>query len=496
MPVGLDCSSPTSFVLQHAGFNLPRSSAPAAASRRSRGRHSNLQTRPAGAVCTPADPLQADATILKDPVPDQPQNLDGDQILNQLREADETTLRFSPWGLGGRLEPSSSAAYLAEMMSHATLVEAVPEDVRLSFERVRTVFMHGLLDYDLFSAAYSLGHLVLEGALRTRFITYYKDGIPILRDGSEEVLAVSSFAQYHRVLRSARKRRQKLQLGGDKPEPLPQGYPDLYAWARHRGLLIGQRNIGVFGSIVKLRNYVAHPEGHMVDMPPNVFRFLRDLTEIVNRLWGHNNEGGRLFPGPIARWARAAALAPDGRASLTFSSLAQVRSETDRADWTYGVFLAAAEEDLITIGAQTPGGLGFTYVSGFQITAYPAELLWGPGRWDELVASLGQFSEHSPVDQVSFLDRNFYIRVTPHGGIELPRDRRDVLATEFDDDSATWHVLRADFPMDAFVLIRDREHAPDPELTRRAVITDLSGDRAARAHAAADPPDPAEGQDR
>ncbi len=223
-------------------------------------------------------------------------------------------------------------------MSHACLVDVVPEEVRLSFERVRTVFMHGLLDYDLFSAAYSLGHLVLEGALRARFISYYDGGVPILRDGNEEVLSVRSFARYYDALRLARKRRQKLELAGDPPEPLPQGYPDLYAWARRRGLLIGQRNIGVFGSIVKLRNYVAHPEGHMVDMPPNVFRFLRDVTEIVNRLWGHDTEGGRLFPGPIARWARAAAVAPDGRASLTFGSLAQVWAETDRADWTYGSF--------------------------------------------------------------------------------------------------------------------------------------------------------------
>jgi hypothetical protein len=429
-------------------------------------------------------------------VPDEPQNLAGEQILRELREADETTLRFSPWGFGGRLEPDSSAAFLAEMLSHATLGAAVPEDVRLSFDRVRSVFMHGLLDYELFSAAYSLGHLVLEGALRTRFISYYEGRIPILRDGSEETLAVSSFSGYHTALRAARKRRQKLELRGDTPEPLPWGYPDLYAWARHRGLLIGQRNIGVFGSIVKLRNYIAHPEGHMVDMPPNVYRFLRDLAEIVNRLWGEDTQGGRLFPGPIARWARAAALSPDGRTSLTFSSLAQIRSETDRADWTYNIYLAAAEEDLITIGARTPGGLGFTYVPGFQMTTYPAELLWGPGRWDELVTSIGRFSDDSPVDQVSFLDRVFYIRVTPDGDTEFPRDGRNVLATGLGDDSATWYVIRADFPMDAFVLIRDREHVPDAEATRKALITEISGDRAAGAHAAAGTPAPVDTNDR
>lgn len=414
---------------------------------------------------------------------DQSRNPDGQNILDRLREADEATLRFSPWGLGGRLDPADSAAYLAELVNHARLVDAVPEDIRLSFERVRRTFMYGLLDYDLFTSAYSLGHLVLEGALRNRFITYYENAVPILRDGTEDVLSVTSFDQYYEALRQGRKRGSKLKLAGDPPEPLPRSYPDLYAWARRRGLLTGQRNIGVFGSIVRLRNFIAHPEGHMVDMPPSVFRFLRDLTEIVNRLWGHDTEGGRLFPGPIARCARVAALAPDGRGSVTFSSLAQVRT-TDRADWTYAVYLAAAEEDLTTIGASTPGGIGFTYRPGFQTTNYPARLLWGPGARDELIARLDQFSDESPTDEVPFLDRIFYIRVTTAGGIELPRDRRDVLDTETDDDSAIWHVLRTDFPLDAFVLIRNREHASEPDSARRAIVAELRGDRAARADAA------------
>jgi hypothetical protein len=318
------------------------------------------------------DPSRLIVTTTRTPVPDVHQNPDGQMILDRLRQADDTTLLFSPWGFGGKLEPASSAAYLAELMSHTTLVDDVPEDVRLSFERVRTTFMHGLLDYDLFSAAYSLGHLVLEGALRTRFITYYERGIPVLRDGSAEILTVNSFVEYHAALRDARKRRHTLKLAGDPLEALPRSYPGLYAWARHRRLLIGQRNVGVFGSIVKIRNHIAHPEGHMVDMPPNVFRFLRDLTEIVNRLWGQDTAGGRLFPGPIARWDRAAALAPGGRGSTSFSSLAQIRAATDQADWTYAVYLAAAEEDLTTIGAPTPGGIGFAHVPGFQMTTYPA----------------------------------------------------------------------------------------------------------------------------
>jgi hypothetical protein len=183
----------------------------------------------------------------------------------------------------------------------------------------------------------------------------------------------------------------------------------------------------VFGSIVRLRNYVAHPEGHMVDMPPSVFRFLRDVAEIINRLWGHDTEGGRLFPKPIPRWARVAALSPDRCAAVTFGSLAQLRIESDHRDWTYAVFLAAAEEDLVAFDSQSPGHQRFAYVPGFQMTNYPVQLLWGPGSWDDLIQVIDRFSDEAPVDQVTFLDRTFYVRRTSDGAVEYPRDRSDVL---------------------------------------------------------------------
>ncbi len=93
--------------------------------------------------------------------------------------------------------------------------------------------------------------------------------------------------------------------------------------------------------------------------------------------------------------------------------------------------------------------------------------------------------DDSPTDRVLFLDRTFYLRVTATGGIEFPRDKADVLITETDDDSAIWHVVRADFPMDALVLIRDGEHRADTDRSPYAdVISKLIGDRAARADAA------------
>lgn len=413
--------------------------------------------------------------------------MDGDAILGQLREADETTLRFGAWGFGGRQEPSASAAYLSDLLGHATLADAVPEEVRLSFERVRTLFLYGLLEYDLFTAAYSLGHLVLEVALRACFASCYDGEIPMVRDGVADVLTAPDFTHYYEALRTARKRGQKLRLDHDPTEPVPRGYAELYEWARRRGLLVGQRNVGVFGSIVRLRNYIAHPEGHSVNMPPNVFRFLRDVAEIINRLWGQDTEGGRLFPTPIARWVRAAAISPERTASLTFGTVASVRSETDRHDWTYGVFLAAHDEELISTDATDPGHLRFTHIPGFQMTNYPASSLWGPGSWKELLATLDAFSDEKPIDHVPFLDRVFYVRLSTVEKPEYPRGGSDVLACDLADESVTWYVIRADFPADAYVYVRDRDEASGVGEGPATLIQRLAGDAAARADARTSP---------
>jgi hypothetical protein len=157
--------------------------------------------------------------------------VNGEEILNGLRKTDESTLRFSPWGFGGRVEPADSAAFLSGLLSHATLVDAVPEDVRMGFERVRKVFLHGLLDYDMFTAAYFLGHLVLEGALRHRFISYYDGAIPVIRSGVNDTLAVSTFADYYDALLEARRRHERLRLRATPDEGRQGG-----AWRRRVGV--------------------------------------------------------------------------------------------------------------------------------------------------------------------------------------------------------------------------------------------------------------------
>lgn len=150
--------------------------------------------------------------------------MDGDEILEELRRVDERTLHFSPWGLGGKLEPAASARFLAESLTYATLADEVPEDVRLNFERARTLFRYGLLDYDLFSTAYDLGHLALEGALRHRFVSYYGGSVPIWRDGVADILEAGTFDDYRKAVAAGRHQGPRLRLREEHPEGLPSGY--------------------------------------------------------------------------------------------------------------------------------------------------------------------------------------------------------------------------------------------------------------------------------
>src|SRR5436309_2212004 len=104
---------------------------------------------------------------------------DGEEILAALRAVDETTLAFNPLGLGGRLGPEDSARFLARLLDRATLRPDVPENVRQNFERLRRLFMYGVLEYQFFTAADDAAFLVLEGALRNRFVSYYAHNVPV-----------------------------------------------------------------------------------------------------------------------------------------------------------------------------------------------------------------------------------------------------------------------------------------------------------------------------
>lgn len=84
-------------------------------------------------------------------------------VLDDLQLADERTLRFNPLGLGGRLTPGDAAEFQAANIADTVLAASVPEEVRANFERARRMYVNGVLDYEMFTAAADFSVQALGG---------------------------------------------------------------------------------------------------------------------------------------------------------------------------------------------------------------------------------------------------------------------------------------------------------------------------------------------
>ena len=375
----------------------------------------------------------------------------------ELTTPDERSLRFTPLGLasGGKLSPENAAEFQQRSIASVDLVPAVPESTRSSFERLRTLHAYGVLCYDLFTVVDDLTWVVLEQALRERFIEFYGGVIPLVgKNGAESVLPASDFEAVHKAFRpggSHAKGGWQLRLRSQENLwPLPLTLGPLLRWVRQERLLHGQRNRRVEEDLFdKIRNRFAHGAGFRVGMPNQSARRIRDLAEIINRLWGAMTPGGRMYPVPLRRdvlvigWSPTWSMREEG-SSLEIMHAEQLAEQAEPDDWMYLVVCGVWDDRL------------WEFDGHYELTMYPADLLWGPGTridalaWLEATAPVG--------DEVDYLDRVFAVR--RHDGKVDPPCRAAVLLglpAAHRARAGTGHVVRADFPDDCFAHVRHIE---------------------------------------
>lgn len=82
----------------------------------------------------------------------------------------------------------------------------------------------------------------------------------------------------------------------------------------------------------------------------------------------------------------------------------------------------------------------------YEMTAYPCELLWGPGSWQE--ASRWLDDQPHDDDEVEVLDRLFLFQ-HDQDRLYLPRNPAVAAGLGEEDRQGTWYLIRADFPDDA-----------------------------------------------
>jgi hypothetical protein len=113
---------------------------------------------------------------------------------DELCEADERTLSFSPLGLGGKLTPQSVACFQQEVVSHPELAAGVPKRVCDCFDRLLMTHAYGVLCYEFFTIAHDQAQLALEFALWERFVEFHGDTVEFRDEaGNPHYVATTPF---------------------------------------------------------------------------------------------------------------------------------------------------------------------------------------------------------------------------------------------------------------------------------------------------------------
>ena len=220
-------------------------------------------------------------------------------------------------------------------------------------------------------------------------------------------------------------------------------------------LLPGRRSRRIDQSLVRLRNWAAHPEDYTLDYPPSVARGLNQIAEYINMLWWHPSPHGRTFKTHVHRRPRVVGISPAGDASVELRPDQVATLASKYRMYAFSVLLAADDEERLTDPTIGPNaGIEVVHTIGFQGTQFPCERLF-EGGWRALNAAVESGAFDGREDEVEWLERLFLVRDSD-GGLDRPRAPNDVLALP-DPIEGRWWPVTADGPWDAFAHVRDHQ---------------------------------------
>lgn len=373
------------------------------------------------------------------------------KTLSELAAPDPSTLRFTSRGISlrGSMTPESAAQFQQEVIARCDLHTDVPDAIRDNYERLRKLHSRGVFFYEAFTLVADYAWIVMEHALRERFVTFFGGVIPFVNTVTEfeEELPVHDFYQVFESVTSGRysdlnKWKLKVQSTGELMR-FNGGMRNLLDWARKEGLLHGARNRNLEPIYVDSRNHVAHAS-YRITTPVQSARMISDTAEVINRLWGHATSGGKLYPTRLKREILVVARRREQPEDDTYEFRAQGLTEFNEAgEWSFLVIRGVFDD---------PHLLSFSKL--FELTAFPADYLWGPGNKEE---ALEWLHVEDPVeDVVSYLDRPFVFQLS-HGQVSLAM-RPEVVATlPSGSREGEWILVKADNPFDAIAHLRHTE---------------------------------------
>jgi hypothetical protein len=359
------------------------------------------------------------------------------KTLEELQRADERSLAFTPMGLG-HMDAASAAEFQQQVVGTIELSGDVAAPTRRAFEQLRTVYAHGVLCYETYTLVHDHSLLLVEQALRDRLVEHYNSVVPLV-DKKGQTIHVNADS-YETVFEACRGNPRL--LAGDNGPILPfRGMlRDLTSWARAVGHFRGQQNRHQERTHGDLRNMIAHGSPHLIS-PVAAANELRAAAEIINQLWGHPTPQGKYYPAPRPRHIIAIGWSEAGGIQIVDAH--RLADEPGvHEDWDYTIVRAVADDPDL-----------FNFDSRYEQTTYAAEWLWGPGT---VAGAVAWMQAAAPaVDEQDHLDRVFAIRIHD-GHLYAPQRPEIALKAAPTDQAGDWYAIRADFPAQARVHVRNR----------------------------------------
>jgi hypothetical protein len=349
--------------------------------------------------------------------------------ITELQQVDELSCVFTPAG-AALLDEVTANRLHQQALAEIELVADVGPDTRAAFERLKATYAYGLLHYDLYTLVEQQARLLLELALRERFVTSHGGVATMVHDSVTLPVAFEWFDDL-RAAMDARRGGWKVVTTSGAMVPFTASLHGLLDWARAERLLVGQRNRSRELAFVAMRNLVAHPEGFIRVGPTDALHTLNWLAETANHLWGHRTPDGHHYPTPIERVPVAVWRTSMG---TTYADAAQL-SDVDPAE--------RGEDLRIVLVAGGVRSIEQAPFSGQVSGAWglPATDLWGPGSWEAAVEWLA--AHHRTTDLLDPLDQLFLVRLADPALLVRPQD---AAALSGRDRAGKWLLVRADHP--------------------------------------------------
>jgi hypothetical protein len=346
------------------------------------------------------------------------------------------------------LTPESSATYHQETVAQVDLADTVKQGTRDAFERLRKIHAYGVLCYEIYTLVNDHALLVIEQALRDRFVDFHDGSATFVHpDGREITITIDKYDDVYKAANRYPRRGYRLRVGASSATVEFNGMLDgLRKWARAAGLLRGQRNRRIEQLLAKVRNSVAHPSSTHLLTPVDCAETMRDLAEFINQLWGVPTPGGRLYPAPAERDVVFIGWNADG--SMIVAPAEHLTADQVGLD---DIDRCAIIRAFFSPGTRLEDPDLHYYNSRYENTRLPTAYLWGPGNPTEAATWLT--ATRPTWDRVDLLDQVFAIR---HDGDRLYRPMKPGVVALLDpaDQTGHWYLVQADFPQDAFVHVR------------------------------------------